>query len=68
MDKVSKRIDPLAVSVAEAAQLIGLSRPKVYQLMQTGDFPSFKVGTRTLIPMEELRAWVAAQAEKREAM
>ena len=66
MDSKKKNVDPLAVSVSEAAQLVGLSRPKVYQLMQAGDFPSFKVGTRTLIPMDGLRAWVAAQAEKGE--
>lgn len=68
MDDKSKRIEPLAVSVSEAAQLVGLSRPKVYQLMQIGDFPSFKVGTRTLIPMDGLRAWVTAQTEKQEAI
>ena len=55
------KIEPLAVSAAEAARLIGVSRPTVYQLMNRADFPSFKVGGRTLISVDGLRNWIAAQ-------
>ena len=60
---MTDKLDPLAVSPAECARLLGVSRPKVYDLINRGDFPSFKVGTRTLISVEGLRAWIAKQSE-----
>lgn len=57
------KLEPLAVSAAEAARLLGVSRPKVYNLMSREDFPAFRLGGRTLISVEGLRRWVAAQAE-----
>lgn len=53
----------LTYSPAEAAQVLGVSRPTVYTLLRRADFPAFKVGNRTLISAEGLQAWVAAQAE-----
>lgn len=63
-----KQLEPLSVSTSEAARLLGVSRPTIYELMQNGGLPSFKVGSRTLLPVSGLREWVAAQAEKREGM
>lgn len=59
-------MEPMAVSAVEAARLLGVSKPKVYELMGREDFPAFKLGGRTLISVEGLRAWVKAQAEKGE--
>ena len=56
-------LEPLAVSPAECARLLGVSRPQIYNLINQGGFPSFKVGTRTLISVAGLRAWIAKQAE-----
>ena len=55
------RLDPLAVSAAEAARLLSVSRPKIYELMATPDFPAFKLGGRTLVSVDGLREWVAKQ-------
>lgn len=52
----------LAYSPTEAAEALGVSRPTAYQLMHRTDFPSFKVGNRTLISANGLRRWVEAQA------
>lgn len=57
-------MDKLTYSTAEAAEVLGVSRPVIYTLMKQADFPAFKVGTRTLISAEGLRAWVQAQASK----
>ena len=57
-------MDKLAYSTAEAAEVLGVSCPVIYTLMKRADFPAFKVGTRTLISAEGLRAWVQAQASK----
>lgn len=54
-------VDKLTYSAAEAAEVLGVSRPVVYTLMRRADFPAFKVGARTLISAEGLRAWVRAQ-------
>lgn len=54
----------LALSVAEAAQLLGVSRPTVYTLTRQPGFPVFKVGTRTLISADGLRRWVSERAGK----
>lgn len=59
--------DKLAYSTAETAEVLGVSRPVVYRLMQRADFPAFKLGNRTLISVEGLRAWVQAQVERGES-
>jgi excisionase family DNA binding protein len=56
----------LTYSPTETAQVLGVSRPTVYTLMKREDFPAFKVGSRTLVSAEGLRAWVQAQTEKGE--
>ena len=58
----SKDLAPFAVSATEAARLLGVSRPKVYELMNQTGFPSFKLGGRTLISVDGLRAWVNERA------
>jgi excisionase family DNA binding protein len=55
-------LEPMAVSAAEAARLLGVSRPKVYELLNRADFPAFKLGGRTLISVDGLRRWVEQQA------
>lgn len=57
------RLDPLAVSAEEAARLLSVSKPKIYELMAAADFPAFKLGGRTLVSVDGLRAWVAKQTE-----
>lgn len=57
------KLEPLAVSAAEAAKLLGVSKPTVYQYIGRADFPSFKLGNRTLISVDGLREWVKRQTE-----
>jgi len=57
-----EKLEPFAVSAAEAARLLGVSRPKVYELLNRDDFPAFKLGSRTLISVDGLRRWVTKQA------
>lgn len=49
-----ERVDRLAYSVAEAAAEIGISRAKLYQLLDDGTIPSLKLGRRRLIRREAL--------------
>lgn len=57
-------VEALAVSTSTAAEMLGVSRPKVYDLMRQEGFPCFKVGGRTLISVDGLREWVRVQAEQ----
>ena len=59
---MSERQNPFAVSTTEAARLLGVSRPTIYQLISRTDFPAFKVGTRTLVSVAGLERWIEAQA------
>lgn len=54
--------DRLALSVSEAAALLGVSRPTVYELLNRDDFPSFRIGSRRVISRAGLERWVEAQA------
>lgn len=58
--------EKLTYSVSEVAEVLGISRPKVYDLLHRDDFPSFKIGGRVLVSVEGLRRWVEAQAAKEE--
>ena len=58
------KLEPLAVSAPEAARLLGVSKPTVYQMMNREDFPAFKVGARTLISVEGLREWMRKQVNE----
>lgn len=57
-------IEPIAVRSGTAAQMLGVSRPKVYELAAREDFHgAFKLGGCTLFSVEALREWVRAQCE-----
>ena len=63
-EKQQGQLEPLAISTEEAARVLGVSRPTVYQLMGRADFPSFKIGSRSLISVEGLRQWITKQNEE----
>lgn len=54
--------DPLAYSVPAAAKAIGVSKNTVWSLLRGKELRSFKLGARTLIRAEELRAFVDRKA------
>jgi len=49
---------PLAYSVEEAAGAAGLGRNKIYEAVTAGLLPAKKVGKRTIILAEDLRAYL----------
>ena len=57
-----RTVDKVTLSVTETAAALGVSRPTVYNLLHRKGFPAFRIGGRTLISADGLRAWVAAQA------
>ncbi len=49
---------PYAMSPADAARWIGVSRSTLYRLIQSGEIPTVKVGRRTVLPTHHLEAFV----------
>lgn len=56
-------IDKLGVSVTEAALLLGVSRPTMYNLVNRDDFPKIRVGRRVIIPRQGLEEWMQKEAK-----
>ena len=52
-------ITPLACSVEEAADALGIGRTLVFQLLRSGELQSIRVGRRRLIPIAVLDRWLA---------
>lgn len=50
---------PICVSVAEAAQLLGVGRTTLLGIIGAGDLPTRKVGRRRLVLVRELEAFAA---------
>lgn len=46
--------EPLAVSMAEAARLLSISRAQAYRLAQRGDLPTVRVGQRLRVARHAL--------------
>jgi len=47
----------------EAAEAIGVSRARAYQLIAAGVLPSVKVGGSIRVPVDALRRWITEQLE-----
>lgn len=54
-------IERILLRPGEAAEAIGISRSRVYELIASGVLPSLTVGGVRRIPVDELRAWVSRQ-------
>ena len=52
----------IALSVSEAAALLGVSRVTLYQYIKRDDFPAARIGGRVLIPRDKLQHWLEKQA------
>lgn len=61
-------MEKFTVSVPEAAKMIGVCTKTAYALTRRADFPTIKIGTRTLVSVKGLEAWVQAQAGQKEAL
>jgi excisionase family DNA binding protein len=60
-------VEKLAFSVAEAIRVTGIGRSTLYALMSSGKLRAIKLGSRTLIPAEELRRFMKALPPARPA-
>ena len=49
--------------VGEVAELLGLSRCRIYQLVASRELPSTRVGGRLVVPRAAFDRWVARKAD-----
>ncbi len=56
--------EKLLLSVGEAAEMLGVSRRLVYDLIHAEGFPAVKLGGRRFIHRELLAEWMKARAQK----
>lgn len=54
--------EKLALSVKEAAAMLGLCEDYVRQLTHRADFPAIRVGRRVIIPKDKLNEWLGAHS------
>ena len=57
--------ESLTLSVAEAAEQLGICTKSLYTLTHRQDFPTVKIGRRTRISREGLKEWVRRQEQNR---
>jgi excisionase family DNA binding protein len=50
--------DTLLCSTEEAAQLLGIGRSQLFELLARSELESVKIGRRRLIPRDAIRAYV----------
>ena len=49
----------LTLSVREAAELIGISKPKVYELIRNRVIPSIHIGKKIVVPYQPFMDWLS---------
>ena len=54
---------PLTLNAREAAEILRISKSKVYELARTESFPAVRIGKRVVIPRDKLIEWMNGQAE-----
>jgi excisionase family DNA binding protein len=60
-------MDALTVSVAEAAEALGIGETLARELIERGELPSVRVSRRVLVPVQGLRDYVAGLATEQVA-
>jgi excisionase family DNA binding protein len=53
------KMNPLALTISDAVKFSGVSRTKLYGALSRGELAAIKVGNRTLIPSDAIKAWLA---------
>lgn len=55
----------LLLRIPEVAEVLGLGRTKIYELIAAGAFPTIRVGRAVRVPVTALQKWVEEQNNQR---
>lgn len=61
-------IERKTYNVSEAARVLGISRPKMYDLCHSRGFPAIFLGRRIVIPAEKFHTWMDEAAEAKDTV
>ena len=61
-NEVVRYMERTTMSVQELSAQMGISLPKAYKLVKTPGFPTLRIGTRILIPIDAYKAWLIKQS------
>lgn len=59
-------MEKATMSVQELSAYMGISLPKTYELTKREGFPTIRIGTRILVPVDAFKEWLAKEALKEE--
>ena len=57
-------MDPINLSIIDAARALGVGRSKLYELINAGHLDTVKLGTRTLVRVASIRAFSDSLAKR----
>ena len=63
MKKAGRELPKEVYSVQEAAEVLGVGVNTVYNLTHARDFPSFRLGQRSVIPRQHFLSWLDRMVE-----
>lgn len=64
MTKKLTDINPLLLSIPQAAQKLGLSESCARQMAYNGEIPAIRVRRRLLVPVRQLEQWIDQQYQQ----
>ena len=56
---------PLMLNVVQVAAVLGISRAGAYELVHSEGFPALKIGSRIVVPKDNLREWIDANTAQK---
>lgn len=66
--RVEDRVEPLAVRIPQAAQMLGIGKSKLYEFIAAGEIEAIKIGRSTLVPMDSLKMFLFARRRPKDRL
>lgn len=60
-----EQMEKTTMSVQELSAQMGISLPKAYELVKSSGFPTIRIGTRILIPVDAYKEWLLKNSAHR---
>ena len=64
MSVSTQNMQPALLRITEAAEYLGISRTKCYELIQRGELKTLKIDTSVRVPRAELERWLSSELER----
>lgn len=62
MDRILVSREKLVYSIPEAAEVLGISTTKMYEVVRMEGFPVLELGRRKVVPIKPLEKWLEKMA------